>query len=81
MIFGRPKKQEIYEGATFRRVLPSQVIETAEVDGVAPNHLGIPHVTYRVRFEALSSRLAPMTDKRVLALDCFETHYKGCRVA
>ncbi|MFO1190419.1 MAG: hypothetical protein U1E97_12760 [Alphaproteobacteria bacterium] len=81
MIFGRVKKQIIQGGATFRRVLPSQVIETAEVDVVAPNSSGIPHVTYRVRFEAPSGGLSAMTDKRVLALDSFETHYKGCRVA
>lgn len=81
MIFGRARKQDIQEGATFRRVLPSQVIETAEVDIIAPNCYGIPHVSYRVRFEAPSGSLAAMTDKRVLALDSFEVHYKGCRVA
>ena len=81
MIFGRAKKQDIEEGATYRRILPSQVIETAKVDLVAPNRFGIPHVTYRVRFEAPSGSLAGNTDKRVLALETFETHYKGCRVA
>ncbi|MEQ8371305.1 MAG: hypothetical protein RIE31_10945 [Alphaproteobacteria bacterium] len=61
-------------GARYRRVLPNRVIETAEVLTVKGDVYGIPHVTFRLRFEH-PSKGSVLDGPRVLALSSFASQY------
>lgn len=77
--FGRSsrseRREQVQEGAVFRRVHPGQMVEKARVLSVTPGPMGIPHVTFSVSFER--ARFQFFEDgPRVLALSSFTEFYK-----
>lgn len=65
--------REIKSGDILRHRLPSYGIETAYVVHVQ-NHVGVPHVVYDCCLEV--SHLAPLFERRTLALESFNERYE-----
>ena len=64
----------ITEGTTFRRRHPGNMCESATVEKIYTDGMGIPHVRFSVRFD--EPHRPPMTDgPRNLALKTFCEHY------
>ena len=75
-IFGLGKKLEgVRPGTTFRRVHQDDLIETAEVESVAADPYGIPHVKFRVSFSR-PNRFSYEEGTRMLALKTFAEKYR-----
>lgn len=75
-IFGRGKRMEyVQPGTTFRRVHPDELIETAEVESVAADPYGIPHVKFKVIFSR-ANRFTYEEGTRMLALRTFADRYR-----
>lgn len=74
--FGRAKRMEyVQPGTTFRRIHPDELIETAEVESVAADPYGIPHVKFKVIFSR-TNRFTYEEGTRMLALRTFADRYK-----
>ena len=76
MLFGRGKNMEyVQPGTAFRRVHDDELIETAEVESVAADPYGIPHVKFKVIFSR-SNRFTYEEGTRMLALRTFAERYR-----
>ena len=76
MLFGRGKHMEyVQPGTAFRRVHDDELIETAEVESVAADPYGIPHVKFKVIFSR-SNRFTYEEGTRMLALRTFAERYR-----
>ena len=74
--FGRGKDlDDVQPGTAFRRVHDDELIETAEVESVATDPYGIPHVKFKVIFSR-SNRFSYEEGTRMLALQSFADRYK-----
>lgn len=75
-IFGLGKKLEgVQPGTTFLRVHPDDLVETAEVESVASDPYGIPHVKFKVVFSR-PNRFSYEEGTRMLALKTFAEKYR-----
>ena len=75
-LFGRGKGLEyVQPGTAFRRIHDDELIETAEVESVATDPYGIPHVKFKVIFSR-SNRFSYEEGTRMLALQSFTDRYK-----
>jgi hypothetical protein len=64
---------EVKEGAKYRRLNGGSVTETAQVIGIAPDKMGIPHVRFQLHVvRGTDTR----TEQRTLALDIFYARYR-----
>ena len=76
MLFGRGKRMDyVQPGTTFRRVHADELVETAEVESVATDPYGIPHVKFKLIFSR-SNRFSYEEGTRMLALRSFTDLYK-----
>ena len=66
---------EVRPGTTFRRVHDDDLVETAEVEDVATDPYGIPHVKFKLIFSR-SNRFSYEEGTRMLALSTFTDRYK-----
>jgi hypothetical protein len=64
---------EIGEGDRFHRVQGGGIVETADIIAVGADHLGIPHVRFRVK---IGSRQTQIEDQRTLSLESFRVLYR-----
>jgi len=75
-LFGGSKRMDyVQPGTTFRRVHADELIETAEVESVAADPYGIPHVKFKVIFSR-ANRFTYEEGTRMLALRTFADRYK-----
>lgn len=75
-IFGRSRRMEyVQPGRTFQRVHDDDLIETAEVEAVAADPYGIPHVKFKVSFSR-ANRFTYEEGTRMLALRTFADRYR-----
>ena len=75
-LFGRDKRMDyVQPGTAFRRVHDDELVETAEVQSVATDPYGIPHVKFKVIFSR-SNRFSYEEGTRMLALRTFADLYK-----
>lgn len=75
-IFGRSNRMDyVKAGTTFRRVHDDDLVETAEVESVAEDPYGIPHVKFKVIFSR-TNRFSYEEGTRMLALRTFADRYK-----
>ena len=73
---GRNKTVEyVQPGTTFRRVHDDDLVEMAEVESVAADPYGIPHVKFKLFFSR-SNRFTYEEGTRMLALQTFMDRYK-----
>ncbi len=73
---GRSKRMDyVKAGTTFRRVHDDELVETAEVESVAADPYGIPHVKFKVIFSR-ENRFSYEEGTRMLALRTFADRYK-----
>ena len=76
MLFGHGKRMEyVQPGTTFRRVHDDELVETAEVESVATDPYGIPHVKFKLIFSR-SNRFSYEEGTRMLALRTFADRYR-----
>lgn len=76
MLFGRGRRMEyVQPGTTFRRVHEDELVETAEVESVASDPYGIPHVKFKLIFSR-SNRFTYEEGTRMLALRTFADRYR-----
>ncbi len=76
MLFGRDNNMEyVQPGTTFRLVHDDELVETAEVESVAADPYGIPHVKFKLIFSR-SNRFSYEEGTRMLALRTFADRYK-----
>ena len=66
---------DVRPGTTFRRVHDDDLVETAEVEEVATDPYGIPHVKFKLIFSR-SNRFSYEEGTRMLALSTFTDRYK-----
>ena len=75
-LFRRDKPMDfVRPGTTFRRVHEDELVETAEVESVATDPYGIPHVKFKLIFSR-SNRFSYEEGTRMLALRTFAELYK-----
>ena len=67
--------EEVQPGRTFRRVHDDDLVETAEVESVAADPYGIPHVKFKVVFSR-PNRFTYEEGTRMLALETFADRYR-----
>jgi hypothetical protein len=76
MFFRRSNNlEEVQPGRTFRRVHEDDLVETAEVESVAADPYGIPHVKFKVIFSR-PNRFTYEEGTRMLALETFADRYR-----
>jgi hypothetical protein len=63
----------VEEGARYRRAAAGAVTETAQVIGIAPDRMGIPHVRFQLQ---VARGTDTRTEQRTLALDIFYARYR-----
>jgi hypothetical protein len=74
--FGRNKRMDyVKAGTTFRRIHDDDLVETAEVEAVAEDPYGIPHVKFKVIFSR-ANRFSYEEGTRMLALRTFADRYR-----
>ncbi len=75
MLFRRKTRSlpNLDRGARFRRVREQQIVETAQVLAVAPDALGIMHVSFNLK---ISGPRIDAEEQRTLALDYFRSVYR-----
>ncbi len=71
----RDRTSMVTEGSLFERAHGKSMIERAEVEWIAKDSFGIPHVHFRLSCIWPSRRREP-AGTRVLALDCFVERYR-----
>lgn len=69
-----PTRDSVRPGATFQRRCSGHGTETATVLDVASDHMGIPHVRYRLCIERAQCRRFD-AGLRVIALESFLRHF------
>ena len=69
------KAREVREGSVFRHTGPGNLVATAEVMHVGPDHVGIPHVHYKVIMERSRVRFTEIEARRILNLDSFTSYF------
>ena len=75
-LFGGEKRMDdVQPGTTFRRVHEDELVETAEVQSVAADRYGIPHVKFKLIFSR-SNRITYEQGTRMLALRTFADLYR-----
>ena len=75
-LFGRGKSMEyVQPGTTFRCVHKDELVETAEVQSIAADFYGIPHVKFKLIFSR-SNRFSYEQGTRMLALRTFADRYR-----
>jgi hypothetical protein len=75
-LFGRNNRMDyVRPGTAFRRVHEDELVETAEVESVATDPYGIPHVKFRLIFSR-SNRFSYEEGTRMLALSTFADRYR-----
>ena len=75
-LFGRDNSMDyVLPGTAFRRVHEDELVETAEVESVATDPYGIPHVKFQLTFSR-SNRFSYEEGTRMLALRSFTDRYK-----
>ncbi len=75
-LFGRENRMDyVQPGTAFRRVHEDELVETAEVESVATDPYGIPHVKFRLIFSR-ANRFSYEEGTRMLALRSFTDLYK-----
>jgi hypothetical protein len=75
-IFGLGKKLEgVQPGTIFRRIHHDDLVETAQVESVAADPYGIPHVKFKVVFSR-PNRFSYEEGTRMLALKTFAEMYR-----
>jgi hypothetical protein len=67
--------EDVQPGRTFRRVHEGDLVETAEVESVAADPYGIPHVKFKVVFSR-PNRFTYEEGTRMLALKTFADRYR-----
>ena len=76
MFFRRGKAFEnVLPGCLFRRIHDNELVETAEVESVAADAYGIPHVKFKVTFSR-PNRFSYDEGSRMLALKSFADRYR-----
>ena len=76
MFFRRSKATEyVRPGCLFRRIHDDELVETAEVQSVAADAYGIPHVKFKVTFSR-PNRFTYDEGSRMLALRSFADRYR-----
>ena len=80
MLFGRDKGLDkimdyVRPGTAFRRIHEDELVETAEVESVATDPYGIPHVKFKVIFSR-TNRFSYEEGTRMLALRTFAERYR-----
>lgn len=66
--FGNARPPSVDEGATYRRVYGSNVVETARVLRVAEDAAGVKHVRYKLNIERAHHSVV---EQRTLGLESF----------
>lgn len=69
------RSDDVRPGTTFRCVHDDDLVETAQVEEVATDPYGIPHVKFRLIFSR-SNRFSYEEGTRMLALSSFTDRYK-----
>jgi len=76
MLFGqRERVDDVQPGTTFRRVHEDELVETAQVESVAADRYGIPHVKFKLIFSR-ANRFTYEQGTRMLALRAFTERYR-----
>ena len=76
MFFRRGKAFEnVLPGCLFRRIHDNELVETSEVESVAADAYGIPHVKFKVTFSR-PNRFSYDEGSRMLALKSFADRYR-----
>lgn len=75
MLFGhRERVDDVQPGSTFRCVHDDDLVETAQVESVAADRYGIPHVKFKLIFSR-ANRFTYEQGTRMLALRAFTERY------
>ncbi len=76
MLFKRRNRDaEVTEGAVFKRIHPTNLVELAEVVWVGKDSSGIPHVRYKMSYVRSDGNDPQGT--RILSVSCFTERYEA----
>jgi hypothetical protein len=74
LVRGSRMRPEVREGKIFRHQRQDGLVETAKVLSIAPDSMGIAHVSYELL--VVKSANASLMSRRTLNLDSFQSHFE-----